>query len=233
MRRVLLLSLTIVIPLLSGCAERLRPAMQAPITVAAQRPDNVRGARAGDLRFKDGLPTDSNDRLVISSASIHIEAVHEDTVRARVVGLAEKYKGYVLYSGESRTTIRVPATRFYDAIAEIETFGKVTGKDISGQDVTDEYQDLNTRLDNAEKTRLRYLALLDKAENVNEMLSIERELERINGQIESLKGKLARMSEQVEYSSITVSTLKAIRPGPIGYVFYGLYKGVSWLFVWQ
>jgi hypothetical protein len=73
--------------------------------------------------------------------------------------------------------------------------------------------------------------LLERADNIDEILKLERELERFNGIIESLKGKLERLSHLVQYSSITVKTFEKFKPGPISYAFHGLFKGVKWLFV--
>ncbi|MEL6720337.1 MAG: DUF4349 domain-containing protein, partial [Bacteroidota bacterium] len=84
-----------------------------------------------------------------------------------------------------------------------------------------------------EKTRQRYLELLNKAEKVNEILEIERELERINIDIESMKGQLKRLDGQVDYATITVNLQEKVKPGPLSAVGVGLYKVVRWLFVWN
>jgi hypothetical protein len=68
----------------------------------------------------------------------------------------------VLSSGRDKTTLRVLAIHFKEALGQIEKPGKVTDKNISGEDVTEEYRDLEIRLDSAEKTRKRYLELLYK-----------------------------------------------------------------------
>lgn len=176
---------------------------------------------------------DETDRMIVSSATIRLKSLEPDSVHEKVIEFALSCKGYVLYSGEGKTTVRVPATCFKSVISDIETLGEVLSKEIMGQDVTEEYHDLETRLDNAEKTRLRYLALLDKAQNMEEILRVERELERLNQNIEQLKGKIERLSHIVAYAAITVETTEPIRPGPVGYAFYGLYKGVEWLFIWK
>jgi len=85
-----------------------------------------------------------------------------DSLQNILMTLAKKYSGYVLSSGREVTTIRVPAIHFKDAILQIEQLGKVKDKNISGEDVTEEYRDLEIRLDSAEKTRKRYLELLNK-----------------------------------------------------------------------
>jgi hypothetical protein len=81
------------------------------------------------------------------------------------------------------------------------------------------------------KARERYLELLEKAENVQAALMVEKELERLNGEIDMLKGKINRLEHITEYSSITVYIKEKVKPGIIGYVFVGLYKGDKWLFV--
>jgi hypothetical protein len=107
----------------------------------------------------------------------------------------------------------------------------VSSKSISGLDVTDQFTDLKVRLDNANRTRARYLELLNKAANVTEMVSIERELERLNLDIDRLTGSINKLQHENDYSSITVYAYKGKKPGVVGYVFVGLYKGVKWLFV--
>ena len=232
MKRVLALSLAVFAFLIIGCAYKPAPMPSSGAVPMAY--EGERGSRASeDLGTAGQGEQEFDARMVISSARLRLEVAQQDTVHAKVIKLAGKYKGYVLSSGDMETAIRIPSINFYDAIAEIETYGKVVAKDITGQDITDEYRDLNVRLDNAEKTRQRYLALLDRANNVSDMLKIEAELERINVQIETMKGKLERLHHLVEYSTITVNTSKEIRPGPIGYVFYGLYKGLTWLMVWK
>ncbi len=176
---------------------------------------------------------DETDRMIVSSATIRLKSMEPDSVHSRVIEFALSCNGYILHSGDGKTTVRVPAACFKPVMSDIETLGEVLSREITGKDVTEEYHDLQTRLDNAEKTRQRYLALLDKAKNLEEILRVERELERLNQTIEQLKGKIERLSHIVAYSSITVETTDPTRPGSVGYVFYGLYKGIEWLFVWN
>jgi hypothetical protein len=184
-------------------------------------------------RMKDINLPEETDRMIVSSATIRIKSIEPDSVHNRVIEFALSCNGYILHSGDGRTTIRIPAECFKPIMTDIETLGEVLSREITGKDVTEEYHDLQTRLDNAEKTRQRYLALLDKAKNLEEILRVERELERLNQTIEQLKGKIERLSHIVAYSSITVETTEPTRPGPVGYAFYGLYQGIKWLFVWN
>jgi hypothetical protein len=176
-------------------------------------------------------PLAKDMRLIISSTDLKMKSFSPDSLHNRTISLAHRFNGYVLNSGKDFTDIRVPAERNLDAIAEIESFGETVDKKIIGKDVTEDYYDLNTRLDNAEKTRLRYLALLERADNLDKILKLEKELAQLNAKIELLKGKIQRMSHKLDYSDIHVKTIKENKPGPVSYVFMGMYEGVRWLFV--
>lgn len=173
----------------------------------------------------------ADERMMIYDATMNIEAKHPDSVAAKVAGIAKKYNGYVLNTSNSYTTIRVESKSLKDALNSIAGFGKVTSQRISGSDVTDEFKDYGIRLENAERARKRYLELLEKAVTVEETLKVEKELERLNGEIDLLKGKMNRISHLVDFSTITVYHSEKVKLGILGYVFVGAYKAVKWLFV--
>jgi len=170
-------------------------------------------------------------KKVIYNSSIHLTVKTPDTTNVRIAEIAKKYNGYVQQSGTSSSVIRVEAKLLQEAMNDIALLGKVTKKNSSGQDVTDQYADFAIRLDNAEKARLRYLELLERAENVEAALKVEKELERLNETIELMKGKMNRIDHLTTYSTITVYLQEKKKPGVIGYVGIGLYKAVKWLFV--
>jgi TolA-binding protein len=87
------------------------------------------------------------------------------------------------------------------------------------------------RVENAQKARKRYLELLEQATKVSDILAIEKELERLNGKIERLQGQINSFDKQVQYSSISIYFTEKVKPGPVGYIFVGLYKAVKFLFV--
>jgi predicted nuclease with TOPRIM domain len=107
----------------------------------------------------------------------------------------------------------------------------MTSKSVSTTDVSDNYADVKIRLDNAEKARTRYLELLAKAENVEAALKVEKELERLNTEIDQLRGQMIKMEHDVRFSTLTVSVNQKQKLGPLGYLFVGIGKGIGWLFV--
>jgi hypothetical protein len=173
----------------------------------------------------------SSDQKIIYSTSINLTVNIPDSAAVLIENIAKKYNGYIQDKGTNYCRIRVEAKNLKQAENDISLLGKVESKNSSGQDVTAEYQDYSIRLENAEKARQRYLELLEKAENVEAALLVEKELERLNETIELLKGEMNRIDHLTAYSTISVYLKEKKKPGIIGYVGVGVYKAVKWLFV--
>ncbi|MHC4528645.1 MAG: DUF4349 domain-containing protein [Planctomycetota bacterium] len=144
-------------------------------------------------------------RLVVYNAVMNVVvdriADSIDQIKAAVEGMG----GYMKDMSSSSLTLKVPADRFADAIAEVEKLGEVTRKQIKGTDVTEEMRDLDIRLRNAEEVRQRLVELLDRATKVEDALKIEKELARMTEKIELLKGKITHLKNSVAYSTLTVN----------------------------
>ena len=135
-------------------------------------------------------------------------------------------------SGEA-VTLRVPNEALDEVMDALPTLGEVARRHVRAIDVTDAHSDLEARIENLQKTRDRYLALLEKAENVQEAATVEHELERVTAQLEQLQRQLQSLEVKIEYAELSVSFSRKARPGPVGWVFYALYTGVKWLLVWD
>ena len=185
------------------------------------------------LTYDSGIAPNlsTSDRKIIRSARIDLSVTDPDSTVVRLIKLAEELEGYVAQSGTDGATLRLPAAALDHSLERIATYGKVTDRSISGQDVTEEYRDVGIRLDNAERSRQRYLELLAKAQNVEETLLVERELERLTETIDRLKGRQQLLDNQEAFATVRVYVRERVRPGPLGYVVKGLYGVVRWLFV--
>lgn len=190
-----------------------------------------RRAPGGDGYFSQDHYSQDEKRIVIFNAALDITVKNADTLNHQLVELSKKYNGYAVTLGNRSSTIRVMAKNLNAALQELSTIGKVKGKTLSGTDVTDEYHDFEIRLENFTKARQRYLELLEKAENVEATLKVEKELERLNGEIDSLKGKMERLSHLSDYSTIEINIQEKQKLGILGHVVVSAYKVVKWLFV--
>ena len=192
----------------------------------------VRSPRYRIVGGTEGAPEKAKDaRVVIYRASAELVVSNVDTVNIRLSQIAKRYGGYVVVLGNKQSSIRVEAIHLEKALNDVLRSGRVRRKTISGQDVTEEYNDFTVRLENANKARQRYLELLARAENVEAALKVEKELERLNGEIDLITGKLNRLNHLSEFSTIEVALVEKKKIGVLGYVGLGIYEAVKWLFV--
>ncbi len=175
--------------------------------------------------------TPKEKRKILYSANLNLISALPDSINPQLERITEKYDGYVGRLSTTETTIRIKSEYFETVIEEIEKLGKVTRKNIYGNDVTEQYWDAQIRLNNALETRKRYLELLKMAQNVEEAILVERELARITQDIDLLKGQINKLDNLEEFATITISIKEKKKLGLLGYVGVGLYKGVKWFFV--
>lgn len=189
--------------------------------------DNSLGAKSIDYNLMDqasrGEATNAavTERKVISTATVSIEVVSAQAAINDITNITINSGGFISSSsindiGSSRKsgflTARVPQDKFYPAIEKIESLGTRKQRQVSGQDVTEEFIDLGARLDNFKKQEARLSDILKMAATVKDIIEVEHELERVRGEIESLTGRLNYLNQSVEMSTITVSV---VEPSPI------------------
>jgi len=174
----------------------------------------------------------NDDRMVTYSVSMQLSVNNIGETRESVVEQIEHYNGFIVRETESSITTRIPSEKMDDFLNNIKALGKIENETKTGTDITDQYRDNVLRLDSLKNVRERYLALLERADTVIDILAIEKELERVNLEIEILEGRINHAQLSVSYSLITVRFREKAKPGPLGWIFYGLYHGIKWLFVW-
>jgi hypothetical protein len=159
---------------------------------------------------EENLPVTS-ERKLIKNGTISLEVKDIKTEKIKVDSLIKKYKAYFekettnRYGNSTILTlkIRIPSQDFEKFIVGIEKGGnKITNKEISTEDVTEEYIDLETRLLNKRKFMGRYQELLKSAKNIKEMLEIQEKIRILEEEIESATGRLKYISNQVIYSTL-------------------------------
>lgn len=164
----------------------------------------------------------ASQRLVIKNASVSLQVENVADAEARVRARAEQLGGYVVSvqtSGSdaylsSVITFRVPADRFEEALTGVEGLArKVLSRSVSGDDVTEEFVDLEARLRNLEATRDRLLDLLAKATRVEDALQVNQALSDVQGEIEQIQGRMKYLRESAAFSTISAD-LQPVPPPP-------------------
>lgn len=112
-------------------------------------------------------------------------------------------------------TVRVPSDSYEDFIADVSKLGTIKYQSESTNDVTQEHVDLSARLKNLQAQEARLRDFFDAAKNVKEMLSIEEELGRVRGDIESLDAQVTYLERQAAMATVTVELVEpraVVRP---------------------
>jgi hypothetical protein len=175
----------------------------------------------------------NDDRMITYSVSLRLSVKNAEESKKLLVEQINNNNGFIVKETNDYITTRIPYENMEKFLSNARTLGRIENETKTGTDITDQYRDNVIRLDNLKSVRNRYLALLERANNVLEILGIEKELERVNTEIEILEGKIKYAELSVEYSNITVVLRERVKPGPFGWIFYGLYCGIRWLFVWD
>ena len=112
-------------------------------------------------------------------------------------------------------TIRVPAERFNEALERIKSgVLEVNAESITGQDVTQEYVDTSSRLQNLQATEQQLQRIMETAGTVEDVLAVQRELTNTRSEIEVLQGRINFFDEAATFSSIRVD-VQPEPPGPV------------------
>jgi len=176
-------------------------------------------------------------RLLIRKASLTIETDDVRAIAGKAQELTKAVGGYVessstYHEGQSFfLALRVPDARFENFLDDLSKLGKVKDKSASAQDVTEEVIDAEARLKNLVVTRDRLRKLLERTADVKDVIAVERELSRVQGEIESLEARLKRLRSQVQLSTVNLRIERRMILGPLGYLSWTLWWGLSKLFV--
>ncbi|HET6261154.1 MAG TPA: DUF4349 domain-containing protein, partial [Chloroflexia bacterium] len=170
-------------------------------------------AKAGQ-EGQEGQDSQGWDRMIIRTATLQLRVKDVAASMDEIRGVVGGHAGYVTGSesrqeGDSTVgtmTVQVPAAQFDAAISKLRVLGlKVLHESVTTSDVTEEYTDLNSQLRNLQATESRILALVGRAEQINDILALDRELRGIQGEIERIQGRLNFLGKRAEMSTITIS----------------------------
>jgi hypothetical protein len=160
-------------------------------------------------------PTDSvatPGPRIVKNAVITEQVKDLDSAIDGLIALAGEMGGYVSGTPQPDTdasrsgtvSFVVPSDRFEEAVGRARGLGKVEHIDISGQDVSTQYVDLQARLKNAQAQLAFYNSLLQKATTIPDMIAIENQIGPITQNIEQLEGQIAYLDKATAYSTVSM-----------------------------
>jgi hypothetical protein len=164
--------------------------------------------------------TPDDGRKVILQGYINLDIEEYDVVHDKIIDLTISKGGFIQsshtrykhYNKEQlekslragNLVIRIPERDFYKVFNEIKKMGTVVNQSINSNDITEQYRDTVSEIENLKIQEKRLREIMDKAENVKEILEVERELNRVRGDINRLTGEIKRWDNLVFLSTIEV-----------------------------
>ena len=181
---------------------------------AAALPSNQQGEEPGSVPFADLA-----ERKIIKTGEITLEVARVGPAVGEVRALAVAVGGYVgdSHAGDeddaATLTLRVPAERFEDALERLRAMeGEVRAEATGEVDVTSSIVDLEARIRNLEASERQYRALVQRAQQVDEILQVQSRLDDVRGQIEQHQAQLEQLNGLAALSTLTVTLVPVSRP---------------------
>jgi hypothetical protein len=176
--------------------------------------ENAAGAFDAQVQAAASQPL---DRMVIRSAQLAVEVGDIEASMAQVRQIAQQGGGFVSASNtrvekvndQDRTvadlTIQVRSDAVDSSMSALRSLGKVTTETSGSQDVTEEYVDLDSNLRNLQASEAAILKLMDKATRIEDVLSLQRELTNVRGQIERIQGRKRFLERRTDMATLAIS----------------------------
>lgn len=211
------LALILALTLTTACASAGAPSMPAPTPAPSE--EWVDEA-AEEWIEEEGYPGREKtaeidtERKIVKNGRITLEVESVVDAMDEIAGIADELGGYVVSSDKYETdeglsanmNIRVPVDRFDQAFDRLRQLAiDVPYESTDSIDVTEEYVDLQARLHNLKATESQYLALLERAETVEDTIQVWRELSNIREQIERIEGRMKYLERTSDMAFIRIS----------------------------
>lgn len=159
------------------------------------------------------------ERKLIKNGSLEFQVSDIAKTVSTIKSELRNLDGYIAKENERKNfdridyfiQVRIPTSKFDYFVSAISKGVKdFDEKDIRVKDVTEEYFDLQVRIDNKQKVEARYSEILKKANSIKEILEVEEKLSEVRLEIERLQGKLKLLQNQVKFSTLDVRFYKII-----------------------
>lgn len=176
--------------------------------------------------------SDSNqiERKLIKQGYIQLSVDSLEASDSNIESWTKKYNGYISesnsnsYNNSCNYTIKIPAEYFDEAMNTLSSFGKVRNRSITVEDVTDRFYDLESRLESKKILKDKYNQYLKKAENMKDLLEVERQLNSVISELEAMEGQMKRLNHQISYSTIELNVTAKVPEQKIEYFI----KKIQW-----
>jgi hypothetical protein len=148
-------------------------------------------------------------RQLIKTGSISYNVNDLGGIEEKVESKVKETGGYVFSTSSSLNSlviqVKIPQDRFDEFVGISGSFGKIDSKHVNVEDVTMQYYDLDNRIKNKKILQDRLRNYLSSSHNIEDLLKVESELNRVTEELESIEGQFNNLSHMISYSSLTMN----------------------------
>jgi hypothetical protein len=168
----------------------------------------------GDLITQD-LPQINDQRMIIRTGTMNLEVENFEEAERNLTESVKRLGGYLANSSLNQyqngkkygtLVLKVPAGKFDELVSEAGKNGKVISQNVSSNDITEEFVDLESRLKTQKELEQRLIKILnEKASRLAEVIEVEEKLASVRQKIENIEGRMKLLKSQSDYSTLTVT----------------------------
>lgn len=164
-------------------------------------------------------PNEVVDRKLIRNGTLEFQTDEVKKTKTEIEKICKELNAYISSESENNLgerlqynqVIRVPANQFDTLLARLEPLAlKIENKNISTEDVTEQFIDVEARLKTKKELEARYREILKLAKTVEEIVSIESQIANVRSEIESMEGRLNFLKNQIAFSTLHVTYYETI-----------------------
>ena len=216
MKILIMVSVILLASILGACStEDISVSMTEGATTSNQTMSvapSMKAATSESARdFSSSSENTSSARIQING-NLSVQVQNISTAMESIQSLVHQYGGSITSSNLGNSYDRygnlsalVPRESFYELIDAVEkVVTEVTSENINSLDVTEEFVDIEARLNVMKQTESRFIALLSEASDVEEIMSVEKELMRLRGDIDSLEGRINYLNKTTDNAVLNI-----------------------------
>ena len=173
----------------------------------------IGSSMTNNLPHRKTAPSTSEERLVIETSNISLVVDDVKNTSMEVIRKTKELGGFMVQRSLTKPqespfgtiVVRIPEDKTDEALSYFRSLAvKVSSEQILGQDVTDQYEDIDEKLATFTKTKAKFEEILEKAVDVDDILRVQRELVNLQSQIDSLKGRQKYLEKSAALTKITI-----------------------------
>jgi hypothetical protein len=202
--------------LIAACMSAKNGAAQLSTEQSGGNMSNMSAQKISLEQANQSQPSSINiERKIVRNADLELEANAPEEAQNKIAAIAESKGGFVIESNQSSSdehsgirdmitmTVRVPAAKFNESLDEIrKTSSRVRSENVKGEDVTEEFIDIEARLKTQKALEEQFLEIMKRSNSVQDALNIQREIANVRGEIEKIEGRRKFLENQSSLSTI-------------------------------